>query len=394
MAFASRCGLDIDLADANADAFASLFAEELGAVVQVRSRDARAVADAARAVGVAATVIGRAIAGNRVRIRHRDTLVLDEARADLHVAWSATTHAMQRLRDNPAAADSEHARLRDESDPGLSPVLTFDPNTAAAPFIARGARPRVAILREQGVNGQVEMAAAFTRAGFDAFDVHMTDIATGRHSLADFQGVVACGGFSYGDVLGAGEGWAKSILFDARLRDPFHAFFARRDTFALGVCNGCQMMSNLHEIIPGTSHWPHFVRNASEQFEARFVMLEVLSTPSLFFDGMAGSRIPVAMAHGEGFAEFRDAEQRSAAQPLVALRFVDHRGRATETYPCNPNGSPDGITGLTTADGRFTILMPHPERVFRTVQMSWHPEGWGESSPWFRMFVNARRFIG
>jgi phosphoribosylformylglycinamidine synthase len=301
---------------------------------------------------------------------------------------------MQRLRDNPAAADSEHARLRDESDPGLSPVLTFDPNTAAAPFIARGARPRVAILREQGVNGQVEMAAAFTRAGFDAFDVHMTDIATGRHSLADFKGVVACGGFSYGDVLGAGEGWAKSILFDARLRDPFHAFFARRDTFALGVCNGCQMMSNLHEIIPGTSHWPHFVRNASEQFEARFVMLEVLPTPSLFFDGMAGSRIPVAMAHGEGFAEFRDAAQRSAAQPLVALRFVDHRGRATETYPCNPNGSPDGITGLTTADGRFTILMPHPERVFRTAQMSWHPDGWGDSSPWFRMFANARRFVG
>ena len=260
--------------------------------------------------------------------------------------------------------------------------------------MSRGRRPRVAILREQGVNGQVEMAAAFTRAGFDAFDVHMTDIAAGRHALGDFQGVVACGGFSYGDVLGAGEGWAKSILFDGRLRDPFAEFFARGDTFALGVCNGCQMMSNLHEIIPGTAHWPHFVRNASDQFEARFVMLEVLPTPSLFFDGMQGSRIPVAMAHGEGFAEFRDAQQLAAAQPFVALRFVDHRGRPTETYPCNPNGSRQGITGLTTANGRFTILMPHPERVFRTAQMSWHPDEWGDASPWFRMFVNARRFVG
>jgi phosphoribosylformylglycinamidine synthase len=222
----------------------------------------------------------------------------------------------------------------------------------------------------------------------------MTDIAAGRHALGDFQGAVACGGFSYGDVLGAGEGWAKSILFDGRLRDSFAEFFARGDTFALGVCNGCQMMSNLHEIIPGTAHWPHFVRNASDQFEARFVMLEVLPTPSLFFDGMQGSRIPVAMAHGEGFAEFRDMQQLAAAQPFVALRFVDHRGHPTETYPCNPNGSRQGITGLTTENGRFTILMPHPERVFRTAQMSWHPDEWGDASPWFRMFVNARRFVG
>jgi phosphoribosylformylglycinamidine synthase len=238
------------------------------------------------------------------------------------------------------------------------------------------------------------MAAAFTRAGFDAFDVHMTDIAAGRHSLRDFHGAVACGGFSYGDVLGAGEGWAKSILFNARLRDEFAAFFAAERTFALGVCNGCQMMSNLHQIIPGTDHWPHFVRNASEQFEARFVMLEVMPTPSLFFDGMHGSRIPVALAHGEGYAEFRDAGQLAAAAPLVALRFVDHRGRACETYPYNPNGSPQGITGLTTADGRFTILMPHPERVWRTAQMSWHPGEWGDVSPWYRMFANARRFVG
>jgi phosphoribosylformylglycinamidine synthase len=222
----------------------------------------------------------------------------------------------------------------------------------------------------------------------------MTDLETRRHALATFQGIVACGGFSYGDVLGAGEGWAKSILFNAALRDAFAAFFARDDSFALGVCNGCQMMSNLHALIPGAGDWPHFGRNASEQFEARFVMLEVLATPSLFFADMAGSRIPVAMAHGEGFAEFRDAAHLAAAQPLVALRFVDPRGGNTETYPYNPNGSPQGITGLTTADGRFTILMPHPERVWRTAQMSWHPDDWGERSPWYRMFANARRFVG
>jgi phosphoribosylformylglycinamidine synthase len=394
MAFASRCGLDIDLASTAIDVLSALFAEELGAIVQVEVARAGDVVKAARAAGIDASVIGRPAAGDRLRIRHGDAVVLDESRIDLHRAWSATTHAMQRIRDNPQAADQEHARLRDDADPGLVPKLTFEIDTLDAPLIATGRRPRVAILREQGVNGQVEMAAAFTRAGFDAFDVHMTDIAAGRHRLGDFQGVVACGGFSYGDVLGAGEGWAKSILFDARLRDPFAEFFARGDTFALGVCNGCQMMSNLHEIIPGTAHWPHFVRNASEQFEARFVMLEVLPTPSLFFDGMQGSRIPVAMAHGEGFAEFRDAQQLDAAQPLVALRFVDHRGRATETYPYNPNGSPQGITGLTTANGRFTILMPHPERVFRAAQMSWHPDEWGDASPWFRMFVNARRFVG
>ena len=394
MAFASRCGLEIDLASSITDTLGALFAEELGAIVQVDLVHVDDVIQTARDAGIEAIRIGRPVAGSRVRIRCGDAVVLDESRTDLHLAWSATTHAMQRMRDNPQAADQEYARLHDESDPGLVPLLTFEVDALDAPFVSRGRRPRVAILREQGVNGQVEMAAAFTRAGFDAFDVHMTDIAAGRHALGDFQGVVACGGFSYGDVLGAGEGWAKSILFDGRLRDPFAEFFARGDTFALGVCNGCQMMSNLHEIIPGTAHWPHFVRNASDQFEARFVMLEVLPTPSLFFDGMQGSRIPVAMAHGEGFAEFRDMQQLAAAQPFVALRFVDHRGHPTETYPCNPNGSRQGITGLTTENGRFTILMPHPERVFRTAQMSWHPDEWGDGSPWFRMFVNARRFVG
>jgi phosphoribosylformylglycinamidine synthase len=395
MAFASRCGLDVALDVRAADALAALFAEEAGAVVQVAASHADSVLAVAREAGVVAARIGVPVRGPRIRIRTRGETVLDEARADLHRTWSATTHAMQSLRDNPAAAEQEYARLTDDADPGLVPALTFDPqDDPAAPFVSRGARPRVAVLREQGVNGQVEMAAGFTRAGFDAFDVHMTDIAAGRHALADFAGIVACGGFSYGDVLGAGEGWAKSILFNGVLRERFAAFFARGDTFALGVCNGCQMMSNLHEIIPGSAHWPHFVRNASEQFEARLVMLEVARTPSLFFAGMEGSRLPVVVAHGEGRAEFRDAAQLEAAQPLVALRFVDARGAPTAQYPSNPNGSPHGITGLTTVDGRFTILMPHPERVWRTVQMSWHPADWGERSPWYRIFANARRFVG
>jgi phosphoribosylformylglycinamidine synthase len=238
------------------------------------------------------------------------------------------------------------------------------------------------------------MAAAFDRAGFQAIDVHMSDIIGGTQSLSEFKGFAACGGFSYGDVLGAGEGWAKSILFNARARDEFEAFFHRADSFALGVCNGCQMMSNLHELIPGAGHWPHFVRNRSEQFEARFVLLEVQASPSLFLDGMAGSRIPVAVAHGEGYAEFASGADLAAVRKLVALRFVDNTGHVTESYPANPNGSPRGITGLTTPDGRFTILMPHPERVFRTVQNSWHPEGWGEDGPWMRMFRNARRWAG
>jgi phosphoribosylformylglycinamidine synthase len=394
MAFASRCGLGVALALPAADALAALFAEEAGAVVQVRDADLQAVLAMARDAGVAAAAIGEPTASGRVVVRCGDVVVLDEPRVDLHRAWSATTHAMQRLRDNPQAADDEYARLLDD-EPGMAPVLTFDPaDDVAAPFIAKGVRPRVAVLREQGVNGHVEMAAVLARAGFDAYDVHMTDLAAGRQALSDYVGIVAGGGFSYGDVLGAGEGWAKSILFDARLRDGFAGYFARGDTFALGVCNGCQMMSNLHDIIPGADHWPHFVRNASEQFEARYVMLEVRRSASLFFRGMEGRRKPVAVAHGEGYAEFRDGAQLDAAQPYVALRFVDHRGRPTEIYPYNPSGSPQGIAGLATADGRFTILMPHPERVFRTAQMSWHPDDWGELSPWYRMFANARRWIG
>ncbi len=392
MAFASRCGLEIGL---QGDPLRVLFAEELGAVLQVTKSDVERVLADAHAAGLVATGVGAPVRGQRIAIKVDGRTVLDESRVDLHRAWSATTHALQRLRDNPQAADQEYERILDRDDPGLQPSLTFDPvQDVAAPYIATGARPALAILREQGVNGQVEMAAAFDRAGFVVHDVHMTDVIAGRRSLRDFKGFVACGGFSYGDVLGAGEGWAKSILFNARARDDFAAFFARRDVFALGVCNGCQMMSNLRELVPGSAHWPHFVRNRSEQFEARFVMLEVQRSPSLFFRGMEGSRIPVATAHGEGYAEFADARQLAAVQPYVALRFVDNAGAATERYPYNANGSPQGITGLTTADGRFTILMPHPERGFRTVQMSWHPASWGEDSPWMRMFRNARAWLG
>jgi len=282
---------------------------------------------------------------------------------------------LQRLRDNPQCAQEEFDRILDVADPGLHAKLTYDPSQdIAAVFMAKGARPRIAVVREQGVNGQIEIAAAFHRAGFEAVDVHMSDLIAGRATLREFIGFVAPGGFSYGDVLGAGEGWAKSILFNSRARDEFEAFFQRGDAFALGICNGCQMMSNLRALIPGAAHWPHFVRNRSEQFEARVAMVRVEKTPSLFFAGMQGSRIPVAVAHGENYAEFRDRAQVQAAQQLIALRFVDNRGKPTELYPLNPNGSPQGITGLTTADGRFTILMPHPERVFRTVQNSWHPD--------------------
>jgi phosphoribosylformylglycinamidine synthase len=299
---------------------------------------------------------------------------------------------MQQLRDDPDCAREEFDRILDREDPGLSAALSFDPaDDIAAPFIAKGARPKIAVLREQGVNGQVEMAAAFDRAGFEVHDVHMSDIVSGRVSLAGFKGFAAGGGFSYGDVLGGGAGWAKGILFNGRARDEFSAFFSRGDSFALGACNGCQMMSNLRELIPGAENWPRFVRNRSEQFEARFVMVEVVPSPSLFFGGMAGSRMAIATAHGEGRALFDSAEARSRA--IVALRYVDNRGAPTEIYPSNPNGSPGGATGFTTPDGRFTILMPHPERVFRTVQQSWHPQGWGEDSPWMRMFRNARRWV-
>ena len=374
----------------------ALFNEELGAVVQIRRQDRAAVMQQLRAAGLSAQaqVIGHPNAEGQVRFILNGKPVFAEPRSKLHRAWSEVTHHIQRLRDNPACADAEYERLLDEGDPGLGARLTFDPaQDIAAPYVAKGVRPKLAVLREQGVNGQMEMAASFDRAGFAAVDVHMSDIIAGRVRLADFKGFAACGGFSYGDVLGAGEGWAKSILFNPRARDEFEAFFARADSFALGACNGCQMMSNLKDIIPGAANWPHFEHNASEQYEARLALVEVQKSPSILFAGMEGSRIPIATAHGEGRAVFATPAAMDAARRLVAARFVDNRGKATEAYPYNPNGSPQGITALTTPDGRFTILMPHPERVFRSVLLSWHPREWGEDSPWMRLFRNARAWV-
>jgi len=368
-----------------------LFNEELGALLQIRRDDRTAVMQSLRDAGLGACshVVGTQNDRDEVRIWRNARMVFGAKRVDLQRAWAETSFQIARLRDDATCAQEEFDALLDEADPGLSAQLTFDP---AAPFVATGARPKIAILREQGVNGQVEMAAAFERAGFAPFDVHMSDLQSGRVHLADFKGLAACGGFSYGDVLGAGQGWAKSILFNERLRAEFAAFFGRGDTFALGVCNGCQMMSNLAAIIPGAEDWPTFHRNRSEQFEARFGMVEIPQSKSIFLSAMAGSKLPIVVSHGEGRAEFADDAQKSRA--AVALRYVDNRGAVATRYPANPNGSPDGIAGLTTADGRFTIMMPHPERIFRTVQMSWHPQGWGEDGPWTTMFRNARRWVG
>ncbi len=399
MAFAGHAGVTVALDGLGNDKAAVLFSEELGVVLQVRRHDAEKVLETLRAAGLGrcSHVIGTLNDEDRIVFTRGGQEVLAENRVAWQRTWSETSYRMQALRDNPECAKQEFEALLDAKDPGLSITLPFDPTEdIAAPYIAKkGARPRVAVLREQGVNGQIEMAAAFDRAGFASVDVHMSDILEGRVTLLDFQGIVACGGFSYGDVLGAGGGWAKSILFNARARDEFEAFFQRKNSFGLGVCNGCQMMSNLRELIPGAELWPRFVRNLSEQFEARFSLVEVARSPSLFLQGMAGARMPIAVAHGEGYAEFQEggAEQVLAAG-IVALRYVDNYGQPTEQYPANPNGSPLGITGLTTPDGRFTITMPHPERVFRTVQHSWHPDGWGEDGPWLRMFRNARKWVG
>ena len=375
---------------------AAMFSEELGAVIQVRAEDRNAILARLKDefdLGECTHVIGQLNSRDEIRFVRNAKPVFNEPRVALQRAWSETSYRIQALRDNPQAAQQEFERLLDAADPGISPVLTFDPQQdIAAPMIATGARPQVAVLREQGVNGQIEMAAAFDRAGFAAFDVHMSDILSGRVRLKDFAGFAACGGFSYGDVLGGGAGWAKSILFNQRARDEFEAFFARADVFALGVCNGCQMMANLTELIPGGAHWPRFTKNKSEQFEARLVTVEVLDSPSLFLGGMAGSRIPVPTAHGEGYADF--SQQGDAAKAIPVIRYVDNAGQPTESYPLNPNGSAGGINGYTTGDGRFTVVMPHPERVFRSVQYSWAPRNWGEDGPWMRMFRNARTSIG
>lgn len=403
MAFAGHCGLDINLdslvngADGD-DPLAILFNEELGAVLQVRESDRAVVQQIFAANGLANVIhaLGAPVAADVLNIQHAGVAAFAEKRSVCQQWWTETSYRIQRLRDNPACAQQEFDALSDVDDPGRSVKLTFDINAdVAAPFIQTGVRPRIAILREQGVNGQMEMAAAFDRAGFSAVDVHMSDILAGRITLDDFKGVAACGGFSYGDVLGAGEGWAKTILFNARAREQFEAFFHRNDTFALGICNGCQMMSNLKSLIPGAELWPRFVRNVSEQFEARFALVQVPQSPSIFFAGMAGSHMPVAVAHGEGRAEFASVAQRQQlqAQAQTALQFIDHRLQPTEAYPANPNGSASGIAGVTSLDGRVTLLMPHPERVFRAVQNSWRPDDWREDGAWMRIFRNARVWL-
>ncbi|WP_028768624.1 phosphoribosylformylglycinamidine synthase [Shewanella fidelis] len=397
MAFAGHTGLNVDLSALTGTDVERLFNEELGAVIQVRRQDVAIITEKFAAAGVPCHKVAELTDTDSIAIFDGAREVLTETRTDLRTIWAETTYRMQALRDNPECAKEEFELKQDSSDLGLTVDLSFDPSEdIAAPFILKGVAPKMAILREQGVNSHIEMAAAFDRAGFEAMDVHMSDILSGRISLEQFQGLVACGGFSYGDVLGAGEGWAKSILFNQRAREQFSQFFERNDSFSLGVCNGCQMLSNLKDIIPGTELWPHFVRNRSERFEARFSLVEVQKSPSLFFQGMEGSRMPIAVSHGEGRAEFASAQALAAAEAsgTVALRYVDGNGQIATKYPQNPNGSPNAITALSSTDGRVTIMMPHPERVFRTVANSWHPESWGEDSPWMRMFRNVRKSVG
>ena len=402
MAFAGACGCSILLDDLGDDPLTVLFCEELGAVIQIRSRQHEQVLQTLREhdLGACSHVIGVVNTSPDIIFRHQGEILFSASRQQLRRDWSATSYHMQALRDNPDCAREAYEAVLGGADPGLSVQLSFDIDAnPATPYLKLDAKPQVAILREQGVNGQIEMAAAFERAGFTAVDVHMSDLIEDRIRLEDFHGLAACGGFSYGDVLGAGQGWAKSILFNTRLRDQFAAFFERTDRFALGVCNGCQMLAGLPELIPGSEDWPRFVRNRVEQFEARFSLVEVLESPSLFFLGMAGSRLPIAVAHGEGRAEFgsdNKAEQ-ALAKGTAALRFIDHHGAPSERYPYNPNGSPGGLTGFCNRDGRITILMPHPERVFRAVQWSWRPADWPaeqDAAPWLRLFQNARAWLG
>ncbi len=394
MAFAGHCGLDIKLDELSENSVASLFNEELGGVIQVAAENISKVEALLEQhqLTECSHRIGTISKDSKIRFTRNNESVFESDLISLQKAWSETSYQIQSIRDNADCAQQEFDSIT-EDDAGINVSLSFDPgDDVAAPMINSGARPKIAVLREQGVNGQIEMAAAFDRAGFDSIDVHMSDIINNNLSLDEFKGLVACGGFSYGDVLGAGEGWAKTILFNSRARDIFSDHFNREDTFSLGVCNGCQMMANLKDLIPGAEQWPHFVRNQSEQFEGRFSTVEVMESPSILLAGMQGSRMPIAVAHGEGRAEYESDDQRKQAHSM--LRYVDNNGVATEQYPLNPNGSPEGLTGFTTDDGRVSIMMPHPERVFRAVQNSWHPSEWGEDSPWIRMFRNARVWLG
>ena len=402
MAFAARCGLNVDLtslvanqADVNEASIRALFNEELGAVIQIAKQDVAAVEALFKEADLALHAVATIGTDEKIVICNQAGIVLEQNRADLQRAWQETSHAIQHLRDNPACVDSEFALIDDNDRSALFADVKFDvKEDIAAPFVNSGAKPKIAILREQGVNGQIEMAAAFTRAGFDAYDVHMSDLMAGRVHLADFKMLAACGGFSYGDVLGAGEGWAKSILFHPALRDQFAAFFADPNTLTLGVCNGCQMVSNLAEIILGAEAWPKFKRNLSEQFEARLSMVHVPKSASLILNEMQGSSLPVVVSHGEGRADFALHGGNISADLGIALQYVDGQNQVTQTYPLNPNGSPQGIAGVTNADGRVTIMMPHPERVYRAAQMSWKPEDWTELSGWYRLFAGARKALG
>jgi phosphoribosylformylglycinamidine synthase len=389
MMFAGRLGASLQLPGSAEDLLAQLFSEELGAVVQVAASKLAEVHAVLEECGAGWLDVGNVEPDNQFSIYNDDEVVIRLDRTRMQRAWSETTWRMQSLRDNPETALEEYDAILDADDPGLNVALTFDPDVRAPTMVGR--RPRIAILREQGVNSQYEMAAAFMRAGFDSVDVHMSDLLNERDNLSGYQGLVACGGFSFGDVLGAGGGWAKSILFQPMLRDQFAAFFARPDSFSLGVCNGCQMLSHLQALIPGAENWPRFLRNKSEQFEARLNLVEILDSPSIFLEGMAGSRIPIATSHGEGRATF--ASDAARMQAKITLRYVDNYGSVASRYPANPNGSVDGICGLTTDDGRVTITMPHPERVARTTQNSWHPDDWTDNGPWMQMFRNARHSL-
>ncbi len=396
MAFAGRSGVGCDISELGDNALSILFAEELGAVIQVCDSNLSRLESQLSEQGLSdiCHILGRPDSGESIKISFNKEIVIDESIIDLRRAWSETSWQMQKLRDNPTCAQQEHDLLLNNQKPNLFSKLTYQTDDDIASAYVNSTRPRVAILREEGVNGQVEMAAAFDRAGFMTFDVHMSDILAGRVSLSDFQGIAACGGFSYGDVLGAGEGWAKSILYNARGYDEFSAFFNRSESFGLGICNGCQMMSNLYQLIPGASSWPRFVRNQSEQFEARVAMVEILKSESLFMHGMAGSMMPVVVAHGEGLVEQRKTSSAELLEQQIAcLRYVDANGKTSEYYPLNPNGSALGLNGFSTEDGRFTIMMPHPERIFRSVQNSWQAAGWGEYGPWMRIFRNARKWV-
>jgi phosphoribosylformylglycinamidine synthase len=387
MAFASRSGLEIDVSKLSGNTLEKLFNEELGVVIQVSRSNLESVL---KSFGERAMKIGQPSQEQKIIITENGIDIYQNTRAQLEAWWSDTSYQIQRLRDNPVSADEEFAAISEAKDLSLFAKVTFK-----SEIKSYTTKPKVAIFREQGVNGHIEMAAAFDRAGFTAIDVHLNDIITGRHKLDDFVGLIACGGFSYGDVLGAGEGWAKSILFNKQLRTIFNQFFARPETFSLGVCNGCQMLAALKELIPGAESWPTFLKNSSEQFEARVVLTKINDSPSIFFKDMAGSQLPIPVAHGEGKAVFDSIEEQKLAldKKLVAAQYINNSGQVTEAYPANPNGSTQGITSLTTPDGRATILMPHPERAFLSRQLSWHPSDWGTDSPWMRMFQNARSWV-